>query len=650
MSNCQDLCTAAKCDELENRIIFLENETIQLKILLDSHRVLTENLSNKVTEFENNFNEHINSDINVVHGNHNLTQLEENFNQHITTDIVAVHGRHNFKPNVEIALAIIDEKNLKVFIRVDIDDFGSDNSFDIMELDMNCDLSEVINTINIRATLTDTLILANSAQILFLQNNVQNIGDKINILTNDVNEIKIDTGILRKFLATAIKTIDNIESISQYNNNLLVGVEFKLDGFIKLLDGRWGLLLLLFNDVNKKLDNALIHIERTNILAEKIDVNIQDFYRQQIEYNERILELISLIPDKVYEILLPVFESLRAYLDNRFNAVDNALTLVQLSLAALSVAVGAIVLELAALSAALAAGLAVIETTLAGITTGIVAIRGALVGIEWTLAGIEGTLAEILTFRVVLYQIEDLCQQILDAIKALDFGDIDICGEDCIVTIIEKVTAILDETIEIKAELVKPIAGSLSSADCEEKPEDYSYNGQGLAGLANMITATSSILNKIRQRACEIEPATVIPDWWQVRRGQRSQAVIIYQEYDPATNKFLDSKWSLAIPYYRFPEGATPLIPDYKKGQIQGMLTLDDNSKIIVNCSTREEAARVLASLEVLVDPSMLQNKDSLIGERKGKALKTCTVKPRSIKFFEDGQRDTTPTWSQKIE
>jgi archaellum component FlaC len=673
MNNCQDLCTAAKCTELENRIIKLEDDNLQLKIAQDYHRVLIENLTNRVETFENrvetfenNFNTHIKADLTIVHGNYNINQLQDNFNQHITTDIVGVHGKHEFKPKIEVALALLNNNQLKVFVRIDIDSFGSDNAFGLLELDMNCDFSEVINTINVRATLTDTLVLANTAQILFLSDTVSNVRSEVYKISNDIDSIEI-------FVKDTYKKVEDTHTVVLYNNNILTGLNLILnkmeDAIIDIsqrIDAYNENIVDILSGLNLDINSILIYSERINTLTETINTNIQEFYKQQIEYNELLRKLILEVPNEVNSYTKFIVNEQTEYLTNK-------LDIMQLSIAALGVAVGAIAVELATGISAILAAIAAIAGTLAtmGITLAAIegtlvvirgalaaiegtlaAIRGALAGIEGTLAGIEGTLAGI---EGTLAGIEGILQSISNAVSEVKTEVSEVKSKVLEVKskVLEVKTEVLEvksKVLEVKAALLIDITGEIISVTCQEKPDDFAYDGKGLSGLVSMIKAISELTNRVRKEVCLIEPAAVVPDWWQVRTGQRSQAVVLYQEFDTGTGQFLPSKWSLAIPHYRFGQNAIPDIPQYDKGNIQGMLTLADNSKIIVNCVTIDEAHRVLGILEGLVDPSMLVGADSLIGERKGKALKQCSVKPRSIKFFENGQRNTIPTWTKKIE
>lgn len=137
----------------------------------------------------------------------------------------------------------------------------------------------------------------------------------------------------------------------------------------------------------------------------------------------------------------------------------------------------------------------------------------------------------------------------------------------------------------------------------------------------------------------------VIPEWWQVRAGQRPQLVIVYAER-ASTGKLGKSRWSLTIPHYKFGPKHKPRFPSYNRGDIEGILTLSDNSKIFVNAATTSEAKRVLKSLQQFVPERLLQNAHTKVGERRGAPYRKCRVVPTLAKYFSKGQGQLGPDWT----
>lgn len=145
----------------------------------------------------------------------------------------------------------------------------------------------------------------------------------------------------------------------------------------------------------------------------------------------------------------------------------------------------------------------------------------------------------------------------------------------------------------------------------------------------------------------KVDAVAVIPEWWPVRTGaQRPQLVITFGELFPDGSKG-KPKYSLSIPHYKGPSKLTTSpIPNYKKGQKQGILTLSDNSKVIVNAATEKDAQRVLLAAQKIIDSKYLRNSHIKIGDRKGKRLQQIRVSAVSAKYFRYGQLNAvTPDW-----
>ncbi|MFB2879644.1 hypothetical protein, partial [Floridanema aerugineum] len=149
-------------------------------------------------------------------------------------------------------------------------------------------------------------------------------------------------------------------------------------------------------------------------------------------------------------------------------------------------------------------------------------------------------------------------------------------------------------------------------------------------------------IDLIRMRNTE-PPIAVIPEWWQVRIGSdRPQLSVVYAGKNGRGN-FTNSRWNLVIPHYN--GNKNPRLPTYTKGNIEGILTLSDNSKLIINAKSAEECERVLNAFKSFIDPAFLRGAHMKIGERKGFRLRQQLVVPTIIRFFSQGQRNLSPDW-----
>lgn len=215
-----------------------------------------------------------------------------------------------------------------------------------------------------------------------------------------------------------------------------------------------------------------------------------------------------------------------------------------------------------------------------------------------------------------------------------------------------------------------PCIKSMHDTSKGQKPKDISYkvfkkcgdNGpefetKTMSVPANEADALKILLDDAADRKgekCTTESNTLtIPEWWAVRPGaDRPQFCIMYAEKF-STGKLGKSRWQLTIPHYNRPKGAKPQIPEYRKGNWMGTLTLNDNSKIRINAASATECRRVLNKLKILipVDKRTINGKaiKPTILERADGDLKECTVTPIRGDFYKTGQKQSLPDWSIKL-
>lgn len=187
------------------------------------------------------------------------------------------------------------------------------------------------------------------------------------------------------------------------------------------------------------------------------------------------------------------------------------------------------------------------------------------------------------------------------------------------------------ETIEMK------------TTDCENNQVSQNVTAPRIKAIAKSIGISQNLSDERDKRMCK-EPIAAIPDWWQTRPGaDRPQLVIQFAEY--TNDSRLPPKYVISIPHYSGNVLNSSPITAYTKGDWMGIATLDDNSKIIVNCYSQAEASRVLTQALAIV-PNYLKTKlTTKIGQRNGDNLQSVRVVPRIAKFFSTGQRNTKPDW-----
>lgn len=188
---------------------------------------------------------------------------------------------------------------------------------------------------------------------------------------------------------------------------------------------------------------------------------------------------------------------------------------------------------------------------------------------------------------------------------------------------------------------------SLPFSECGDEPETEVLSGELPTVLGLSLSRIAANLNTVGERACD--NVASVPEWWQVRPGQRSQLVIQYAGLLP-NGKESRSRWSLIVPHYRYGESFNLVLPPYEKGRFYASLRLKDNSQIWVNAKTTSAAIAYVQRLRSLVEPSMLDSDLQIhSGERRGQSLTEVRVKPVRAMYFPDGQRDMNPEWTKNL-
>ncbi|TYQ29431.1 hypothetical protein PseudUWO311_00605 [Pseudanabaena sp. UWO311] len=146
----------------------------------------------------------------------------------------------------------------------------------------------------------------------------------------------------------------------------------------------------------------------------------------------------------------------------------------------------------------------------------------------------------------------------------------------------------------------------------------------------------------IRSRECSLNDRVLsVPEYWQVRVGQKPQAAIVYREFKDG--KFTNSCWTLHIPHYTGNKNSKPNLSQYSKGESSAIYVCKDNSQLQVYASTEAEAKRLINQLEKYIDPKF-RGDIVKYGTRKG--IKKTTVRPVRLDYYSTGQLSLSPDWS----
>ena len=161
--------------------------------------------------------------------------------------------------------------------------------------------------------------------------------------------------------------------------------------------------------------------------------------------------------------------------------------------------------------------------------------------------------------------------------------------------------------------------------------------------------------NKALATFCEMNTDAIaaIPEWWPNRIGSGRPQLIIQYAKKKDNGDYDSAKYVVTVPHYKDESKGTKApnlsnIKPYEKGQYMGILTLPDNSKLIINCKSPDEAKTVCSDL-IRTTKYAIGDCEFTISERKGQNLKEDRVFPRVMKYFPQGQKDTKPLWIHHI-
>ncbi|MEH1922171.1 MAG: hypothetical protein V7L07_14015, partial [Nostoc sp.] len=148
------------------------------------------------------------------------------------------------------------------------------------------------------------------------------------------------------------------------------------------------------------------------------------------------------------------------------------------------------------------------------------------------------------------------------------------------------------------------------------------------------------------QQCSQTEYYSAVPEWWQIRiEAGRPQMIFMFAQKMENGN-FGSPKYPLTIPHPIVQHYSTSPLPDYKKGQYEALLTLKDNSKLIINAFSVEEAQKMLDACKALIQPEYLEGAiQRPIAPRKGPELLEIDVIAKRAEYFSTGLKNTKPDW-----
>ena len=179
------------------------------------------------------------------------------------------------------------------------------------------------------------------------------------------------------------------------------------------------------------------------------------------------------------------------------------------------------------------------------------------------------------------------------------------------------------------------------------KPEYATYVGSVLKGTEITEQTKALQLANIEGQQCDkCDPVVTVPEWFQIRiEGKVPQLILVSQEVRP-NGTLGNDYYPITIPHPK--STAKPkakLTTEYQKGDWQGLLTLNDNSKSIVNCKSEAEAKRVIEEIKTLIDPAFLTESTIKISYYPNNKFKQIRMRNYRADYYSKGLRKLKPDW-----
>ena len=137
------------------------------------------------------------------------------------------------------------------------------------------------------------------------------------------------------------------------------------------------------------------------------------------------------------------------------------------------------------------------------------------------------------------------------------------------------------------------------------------------------------------------------PDGWQIKKGQNiPQLAIIYRDTNPQSNS---GNYTTYIPHFNGNKNIN--IPSYNKGDCWARWILKDNSQIVINARTENEALRVIKKLEKYVEKKYQTPEQPWLttGKLATGTHKKIKVTPIRADYYPEGKENSSPKWRKYL-
>lgn len=171
------------------------------------------------------------------------------------------------------------------------------------------------------------------------------------------------------------------------------------------------------------------------------------------------------------------------------------------------------------------------------------------------------------------------------------------------------------------------------------REEFFGVSQKGPEGLFTMLVQIDKKLDMMHLDMYEIQTTAAIIEHWQLRpESTRPLVALLWGEFTPGSDKIGSAKYQTSIPHCD-PSILVEADNDwgYEKGEIQLLVTLKDNSKIIMYVKSKAEGQRIYAMIREFLNPAQLDGAYIKWGEYSGPPFKPGFLRLRRADWFPEG-------------
>ena len=167
----------------------------------------------------------------------------------------------------------------------------------------------------------------------------------------------------------------------------------------------------------------------------------------------------------------------------------------------------------------------------------------------------------------------------------------------------------------------------------------FQVDESGLPGISTMLIQMDKKLNYIHEDLGRIEPTASIIEHWQLKpESSREMVALMWGEFSSDSPIIGPPKWQTSVPHCSISiMPAASNVWGYRKGSVQLMVTLSDNSKIIMYVFSRAEGERVFGLISPYIPAGFLAGGYTKWGEYKGPPFKPGLLRLRRIDHYPQG-------------